>query len=431
MPIRCSVRAKCRGVFAVLLSLCVWSPPVSAQTEVAPDVPQKLAPKRETSPAGASSAPPASEAAATVEPQMGAAGTPVSASPTAPASAPAEMPADTPEADSGIGAEGAHRLQLRARLMTGFELKRARPAGAQTRQARNEYGFVLKQLRLGVRGELNRRFRANVSFDLSDTLSPQAGTYTSPALLRTATLEYRHSRELRLQVGRFKRPFSALELTSASDLPILNRGLFNHLAIEDNQWGDRAVGMQISGRLKAPKLRWYLSLTNPGWSSALAYSGLDVTLRLELALSKAIALGVNAAYKTIDAGSTRADGTGIGGDVTLHFGGAHVLLEASVVDLPLAERRPRAFGALVLFDYPIQLRPGWALAPTFFGELADANAGLTQTESVRFAFGVNLIAAEQFRIMPQLALVRSVGDTSQLNPWLESETYSLIFSLVL
>jgi hypothetical protein len=33
--------------------------------------------------------------------------------------------------------------------------------------------------------------------------------------------------------------------------------------------------------------------------------------------------------------------------------------------------------------------------------------------------------------MPQLALVRSLGDTSQLNPWLESETYSLIFSLVL
>jgi phosphate-selective porin O/P len=419
MPIRLKVSAVCRVFFLALLSVCVWARPVSARAPGSVDVPPTPVPAPAGVRAAASSAPSEPDVAAAPEAET------FASSSLRPEPDPGAAEPDS-EAD-----RVARVLEWRARIMTGFELERVRPAGAQTRPARQEYGFVAKQLRLGVRGELNQHFRANLSFDLSDTLAPKSGTYTKPALLRTATFEYRQSRAFRLQVGRFKRPFSALELTSAADLPILNRGLFNDLAIQDNQWGDRAIGMQVSGRLKAPKLRWYLSLTNPGWSSALAYQGIDVIGRLQLALSKAVSLGLDAGYKNIDAGNTRVDGTGWGGDVTLQLGAAHLLLEGGVVDLLLAERRPRAFGALVLFDYSIQLRPGLALMPTFFGELADADAKLSETESVRLVFGVNLIVAEQFRIMPQLGLVRSLGDTSQLNPWLESETYTLIFSLVL
>jgi hypothetical protein len=66
-----------------------------------------------------------------------------------------------------------------------------------------------------------------------------------------------------------------------------------------------------------------------------------------------------------------------------------------------------------------------------FAELADANAQVSGSESVRFALGVNLLVFQHFRLMPQVALVRSLADPSQQNPWLESETYSLIFSLAL
>jgi hypothetical protein len=44
---------------------------------------------------------------------------------------------------------------------------------------------------------------------------------------------------------------------------------------------------------------------------------------------------------------------------------------------------------------------------------------------------VNLLAPGGFRVLPQVSLVRSVGNTSQLNPWLEGETFSLILSLAL
>jgi hypothetical protein len=330
--------------------------------------------------------------------------------------------------------ESAAPLQLtpRLRVITGFQLERDRPAGTQTESAEQEYGFIVRQVRLGLRGQLTKELRANVSFELTDFLSPETGgSYDSPELIRTATLDYRPSRAFRLRVGRFKRPFSELELTSAADLPILNRGLFNGLALENNQWGDRAVGMQASGRIKALDLRWYLSLFNPAWSSVLDYQGVDVIGRVQWSPIKALSLSGSAGYKNLEIGTERVHASAFGGDVTLQLGAAHVLVEGYYADLPLETGRPSGFAGLVLFDYLLGLDADWALQPTFFAELADADAEISQTESARLVFGVNLIGHEHFRIMPQLALVRSLGDTSQLNPWLESETYSLIFSLVL
>ncbi|HKO90981.1 MAG TPA: porin, partial [Polyangiaceae bacterium] len=333
------------------------------------------------------------------------------------------------EEPSGAGV----RFEPEARLISGFEYERSRPQGAQTRAAEKQYGFELEQARLGLSAELEP-FRLHLSFDLADALSPELGTsYDSPAYLRTATLEYRPSRALRLTVGRFKRPFSAIELESAIDLPVLDRGLWNDLAVENNQWGDRAVGMMASGRIAFRKLRWQLSLTNPSWSSSLDTQGVDVLARVRLSLVKGLSVGVNGGYKyLVFAGQDAATHNyGAGADLNLNLGAAHVLLEGSVVDLPFETDRPRGFGALLLLDYVLPLSSDWALQPMLFAEIADANAKVSGTESVRLALGLNLLASAHFRLLPQLALVRALGDPSQANPWLESETYSLIFSLAL
>jgi hypothetical protein len=328
--------------------------------------------------------------------------------------------------------EGDGGLSVGARLMMGFEYEREQPAGGQTDPGSSEYGFEIRQIRLSARGDLADVFRVNVSFELSDALDPEVGAgYTSPPYLRTATIEYRPSREFRLRVGRFKRAFSHLELESASDLPILRRGLFNGLAIEDNQWGDRAIGVMASGRLKAPKLRWYLSLTNPAWASNLDTQGIDVTGRVEWTVIKGLVLGANAAYKNIELGDDTLNDFGYGGDVALALGDAHFLLEANDVALPFETGRPRGLGALFMFDYDLPLTATWALQPVFFAEYADANTDVLQNESLRLVLGVNLLGYSGFRVMPQVELVRSIGDTSAENPWLESERLSLIFSLVL
>jgi len=334
--------------------------------------------------------------------------------------------------ERGDDDDGPGRLSVGARLMMGFEYERERPAGGQTDPADSEYGFEIRQIRLRAEGELADLFRVNVSFDLADALDPEVGaSYQSPPYLRTATIEYRPSREFRLRVGRFKRPFSHLELESASDLPILRRGLFNGLALEDNQWGDRAIGVMASGRLKAPKLRWNLSFTNPAWSSTIDTQGMDVTARVEWTVIKGLVLGANAAYKNLELGDDTLNDFAYGGDVALALGNAHFLLEANDAALPFETGRPRGLGALFMFDYDLPLDATWALQPVFFAEYADANTDVLQNESLRLVFGANLLGYSGFRVMPQVELVRSIGDTSADNPWLESETLSLIFSLVL
>jgi hypothetical protein len=334
--------------------------------------------------------------------------------------------------DDDFDSPSAVPLTVGARLMMGFERDSERPAGGQGGQEESEYGFTVRQIRLRVKGELAEQFRGNVSFDLSDALSPEApSAYDQPPYLRTATLEYRHSRELRVQVGRFKRPFSHLELESASDLPILRRGLFNDLALEDNQWGDRGIGMMVSGRFKQPKLRYYLAFMNPSWSPTLATEGLDVIARGEWTPTKGLTLGANAAYKNIEIGNDRVSEVAYGGDITLRLGEAHFLLESNSAALPWAAERPRALGALFMFDYVLGLSENWSLQPTLFAEYADANTDVLENESLRLVFGVNALAYSSFRIMPQVDIVRSIGDTSAANPWRESETLSLIFSLVL
>lgn len=395
------LKATSRAILPALLALCVWAPRVRAQPL------------------------PALEAAPAAE--LPAAPPPKDVGKKEAASEPAEAGSDGDD-DGGSG----NALSLRARAMVGFEYERERPSGAQGGVPEKEYGFILKQVRIGVRGELSELFRINTSFELSDAVSPETGaSYTSPMYIRTATLDYRPSKSFRLKLGRFKRPFSRIELESAADLPILDRGLFNDLAIEDNQWGDRAVGAMASGRIKAPKLRWYLSLTNPAWRSNLPTEGLDVMGRVEWSVLDALTVGVNGGYKNILISDDRVHASAFGGDLDLELGNAGVVLELSSVDLPFRQGRPRGLAALLLFRYLLDVTPLWALQPTFFAEVADADAQFSQTESLRLVSGVNLIGHGDFRVMPQVSVVRSLGDTSAQNPWRESETYTLIFSLVL
>jgi Phosphate-selective porin O and P len=332
--------------------------------------------------------------------------------------------------------EGGAGVTFGLRLMAGFEHESEHSAGAQSPSEDTDYGFVIRQVRLSARGQLGEQFRASVSFELADALSPELGTdYDSPPYLRTATLEYRPSRAFRLRVGRFKRPFSQLELTSASDLPILRRGLFNGLALEDNEWGDRAVGAMASGRISAPKLRWYFSLTNPEWSANdnLRREGVDVTGRVEWRLVDGLVLGANAAYKNIENGDEHVSAVAFGGDLGLELGDAHILLESNSAPSMITDPTtpPRALGVLLMADYELPLNTVWSLQPTVFAEYADADADVYENESLRLVFALNLLGYDGFRVMPQVDLVRSIGDTGTDNPWLESTTLSLILSLVL
>jgi hypothetical protein len=378
---------------------------------------------------------------APVEPAAPAAPAPVPDAASGEAEPVPDAPAEKAEKKGGRGGGGDEEstgsgISFGARLMVGFEHESETSAGAQSPVDSTDWGFEVRQIRLSASGELAKVFRVSVSFDLADALEPELGTdYDSPPYLRTASLEYRPSKAFRLRVGRFKRPLSHLELTSASDLPILRRGLFNGLALEDNQWGDRAVGAMASGRISDPKLRWALSVMNPEWTAneGLRRKGVDVIGRLEWTLIKGLVLGANAAYKNLENGDERVSGVAYGGDVAWKFGDAHLLLESnsapSLITDP--EAAPRALGVQFMADYELPLTATWSLQPTVFAEYADADTSVYENESLRLVFALNALGYDGFRVMPQVDLVRSIGDTGADNPWRASTTLSLILSLVL
>ncbi len=60
---------------------------------------------------------------------------------------------------------------------------------------------------------------------------------------------------LRIQAGRFKRPISAVSLTSRWDLPGVERGLLNDLALA-NEFSGEADEIQLGGRATGIQLEW-------------------------------------------------------------------------------------------------------------------------------------------------------------------------------
>ncbi len=95
------------------------------------------------------------------------------------------------------------------------------------------YGFQARQVRASLKLKLGKRLFTRMSVELTDGIGSGSGI----RFLRTAVLEYRQSKALRLAVGRFKRPFSYLQLQSTADLPVLDRGLLNSVVVEDSAWG--------------------------------------------------------------------------------------------------------------------------------------------------------------------------------------------------
>lgn len=321
-------------------------------------------------------------------------------------------------------------LELGTRIMAGFRYRK------DADEDEGRYGFNVRQVRVSMKLKWKKRWSTRATVDFSDGLSPGTGVQ----YLRNAFLEYKHSSALRIRVGRYKRPFSNLELQSTGDLPILNRGLLNGLIVEDSGWGDRAIGAMASGKYKPAGLGWTVSLTNPNPGNLVA-QGIDTIARVTWEpLADVLQVGVHGGNKYIDfdAGPTHFQGGG--GDITLRVAGFEWQLEGMMADLPW--RNSIGYGATTLLSYTHPITKHLKLQPVVFGEYADSNKDYSKNESVRFQGGVNLVIRDRFRIMPQVRVTRAVGDALRsappsspefraINPWGDSTQYALNLSLAL
>ena len=364
---------------------------------------------------------------------------PPPAPPTAvPPPAPTQVDVEV-DVEVAAAADEYPRFEPSLRLMTGVEWSREQRFGTQGRTETTEYGFFLSQARVQLQGQLTKRIEAELSAELADAYDAGAVSSASdgPLYIRDAFANLRLKRALQIKAGRFKRPFSALELRSTGDLQVRGRGLTNSLIIEDNAWGDRALGVQLWGKLKAIPATWAVGAFEPLWAptSATRPKGVDALARATVEPTAGLTLGLNGGLKHLDIPPFDGYETfyAIGGDVRLETHGWSLLIDALYAQLPLPAadlNEQSAFGVVALLSYDVALSSDFALQPVVLGEYFDASTEHSLSESWRAVAGVNGIIHETLRIMPQVEVVDWQGDPSSFSPP-QSLTAYLMLSLEL
>jgi len=361
-----------------------------------------------------------------------------------PASVPVPVPAEPqpPEPAEPVpkAAEAPYpRFQPSLRLMTGVEWSREQRYGTQGRVESEDTGFFLSQARVQLEAKLSKRIEAEVSAELADAYDAGAGSGTSdgPLYLRDAFANLKLKRAFQIKAGRFKRPFSALELRSTGALQVRGRGLTNHLVIEDNAWGDRALGAELWGKLKPIGATWAVGAFEPLWapSSATRPKGVDVMARATVEPVSGLTLGASGGMKRLDTPPFDDYDTSfaVGGDARFEAHGWSLLIDGLYAELPLPEAdlsQQSAFGVVALLSYDIELSKSFTLQPVVLGEYFDASVAHSNSETWRGVAGVNGLIHETLRIMPQVEVVDWQGTPSTFSPP-QSLTAYLMLSLEL
>lgn len=327
-------------------------------------------------------------------------------------------------------AQGSNdEFRIGGRLIAGFQVRDRRPEGGQDEGLQGtDYGFVLQQARIRAELRPNKRLRIVVSAEFSDALDPTA--FDPPPYLRNAYLQFTvEKRWLELRVGRFKRPYSRIELRSSGDLPMRGRGLGNALIVENAEWGDRAVGVMLQGRVAPARLRWWLSASNPEWRVGADPQGLDLLARVTWEATDAIEFGLGGGHKSTEDAMGGGVAVMAGGvDARVRFEGFELLTDLLVGQQAQVAGQPLSLGAAAVASYEVPVSKDVRLQPTLFGEWADADIEYSGDDALRIVFGTNLLWKKSFRVMPQFELVRPLGTVTALNRWPATDRFMLVFS---
>jgi hypothetical protein len=334
--------------------------------------------------------------------------------PEAPAPAPAPpLPVDLPSVPPPMAAgedEDDSRwpvLTFHARILTGFEVERLHPDGGQPAVDETQPEMFLDQAVVEAEAQLSKRLQFELGFNLRS------------ASVRDAFVNYRVRDSIQLRLGRFKRPFSRLELRSRGKLPFRSRGLFNDLVLTENGYAGRAIGAMIWGK-PTENLRYSLAATNPS-AIGSGIEGVDVIARIVYDPVAWLSLGLNAAHKWTE---RFADGPNlslhaVGVDARLALGRLEVVLEADaaqnpnpppVADASKNERTPWAVGVIAYADYAFKLSKKWTLGPVVVLEWTDTDTEYEKDERVRAVGGLSWNYKKNLlRVMPQVEIARPLG----------------------
>ncbi len=252
---------------------------------------------------------------------------------------------------------------------------------------------------------------------------------------------------LGVQMGQFKRPFSRIEIKSRRRFPVINRGGVNDYVVEHLMYGDRDIGMMLTGRLwEKIKLDYAFGVFNGmGMNTReLGLSGFkDVAGRLDLKPAKWLSLGMSGSFKFIEESDlerfididsfrnldpdeypdyVNLDSpeatlsafeaehrwmTGLswmaGMDLGLKFGKFSVVADGMLGENWWFKKYPLVYGVSLVLSYKHRLKKGWPLwvEPALMGEVL---AILTDWDQWRnrmwqLSPGINLHVGKYVRVM--------------------------------
>jgi hypothetical protein len=323
-------------------------------------------------------------------------------------------------------------LEPELRLIGGVERHLEHPRSVQVGE-HNRQPFFIEQGRIELDVKASKWLSGSFSAEL-----------TKDPVVRDAFVNARIKRWFQIQAGQFKRPMSRTELIGMSKLPFRERGIFNRALLRQAEWGNRALGAMLWGKLRKPDLEWNLAVTNSaesiGARRAEQIRGVDVLGRVEYEPVEWLAVAINGGYKNTEpyVNGPNLSLLAFGGDVRIRGGGFQMVLESIGAQNPRAPvppdsrgRSPFALGINGYATYDIPLGNRVTLQPTVAGEWVDTDLDVSKDETVRGLGGVNLLLFDgAYRIMPQVDVVRPLGEVGARSQ-VKRETYYLMISAVL
>jgi len=271
-------------------------------------------------------------------------------------------------------------LRLGGRLHGGLLLDDAYP----------HHGFWIKRARLAVDLEPASWVRAELDYDLAELE------------LKDAAVRLRVARWLRLKVGRFKKPFSRIELIGPGRLPVWRRGVVNSVIVEDFGFGDRDVGLAVRGRVQ--DFRYAVGVFN-GNPTTLRDNdtGKDISARFTYRPHEVLRLGVSGGFKYVNQGCTapelnRRDSWGAGVDARFRLDPVDWVVEGL---WGMKEGGPRAAGFASITTFRIPLGDGIEIHPVFKAELLAYGLRAEDNLAWSLLVGANVHIGDYVRVMVQ------------------------------
>jgi hypothetical protein len=312
-----------------------------------------------------------------------------------------------------------------ARVMTGFEVARLHPENGQASVDETQPELFLDQAVVEAEVLISKRISAELGFNLGS------------ANVRDAFINYRARDSLQFRVGRFKRPFSRLELRSRAKLPFRDRGLMNELVLTEDGFAGRALGAMIWGK-PTEQIRYSLAAANPAPIGS-GIEGVDLIARIVYDPTPWLLLGLNAMHKWTErfANGPNLSLHAVGADARIEIERFSFSIEADAAQNPnppavsgasASDRTPWALGVVAYADYAFKLTKKWSLGPVLVLEWMDTDTEYGKDERVRAVAGLSWnYRKNALRVMPQVEIIRPAGAAAERGE-VASETYYVLVS---